>query len=198
MPERPLVTTESAQEFFRAAVVDALERERVVVGPMTEYYVVNLLLSQTGTGYHPDEPLSVRLCTALERKMPLTERTKLLREVGDAALVISGLWWERDEHPRRPRYNRFHHEAGKVAYRQLGMLGDRRTYFGSETFCELSEKFGALVDVLVRFGTAHSLASARDVLRLYHLWQETHSRHAARVLCERGLYVGATGSSTPS
>ena len=180
------IVGETPMEFFREALQEALQREGVTVDVTSEYYLVKLLVSQIDEGFHPDETLGDRFAIAIHAK-PI-DRMQIFRAVGDRALINCGLWWEHQYRPRRPSYAQYHMQLGKVAYRGVG----------GEPFDEIAEKFEGLVDALIRFGTKASLATARDILRLYTLWEETRSAHAASALAERGVYVVRGSSPTPS
>ena len=176
-----VLSTESAPEFFRTALASAMAREHVAVRPLTELYLINLLVSQVSGGVHPDDTLADRFARALAAAH--TERVRLLREVGDTALVTCGLWAARELHPTRPMDARYHTDVGRRAYDRLSRLERPET----DVFGELADRFTDLVDALNSLGTEHSLATARDILRLYERWRTTHSRHAARVLAEMGI-----------
>ena len=174
-------------EFFLEALARALKAERVQVTPDAHIYVARLLLQTMTDGRHPSETLGDRVARASEEINPL-QRQAILREVGDMALIFCGLWWEWEFRPRRPSHAAYHLDLGRWAYRHLD----------ADPFLEISEKFRGLVDALIRLGTEHSLATARDVMRLYRLWEETHSPHAAKALAGLGLIVGNSGSKIPS
>ncbi len=178
-----ILSTQGALEFFRTALDGAMARERVAVGPFTELYLANLLLAQMQAGVHPDDTLADRFARALVAAR--TERVRLLREVGDTALVTCGLWADRELHPRHPMDARYQADMGRRAYARLSRMDGS----GMDVFGELADRFNGLVDALIRLGTEHSLSTARDILRLYEQWQKTHSRHAARALADRGIAV---------
>lgn len=176
----------SAQEFFDDALSIATQKELVVLSSTAHRYVVQLLIRQIDRGYHPDETLGDKFAAALEARS--VERIQKLREVGDRALVVSGLWWEHQYRPRRPSHAAFHIDVGRIAYTSLGGV----------PFDELAQNMGGIVDALIRLGNDHALASARDVLRLYMLWEETHSRYAAHALIARGITPLSPVTQTPS
>lgn len=180
------VILSSPVEFFRDALEDAMEKEHVSVSVFARHYVVRLLVRQVEQGYHPDETLSDRFALALASGP--ADRNRILAEVGDKALVFSGLWWEHQYRPHRPSHATFHIELGRHAYRTVGGV----------PFDELASNIGGVVDALIRLGTDHSMKTARDVLRMYLLWQETHSRHAARALLAQGVMIMPSPTQTPS
>ncbi len=176
----------SPEEFFSEALGEAMQKECVSVSADAHYYVVQLLVRQIDHGYHPDETLSDRFALAFSAKP--VDRNRILREVGDRALVFSGLWWEHQYRPLRSSHATFHVDLGRRAYRSVGGV----------PYDELSSKIGGVVDALIRMCTDHSLNTARDVLRLYMLWADTHSRHAARALLGRGLMIMPSRAHPPS
>lgn len=172
----PTLVRVTAREFFGDALDIAMQKESVDVSPIAHRYVVQLLVRQIDSGYHPDETLGDKFAAALETRHA-AERIQKLRDVGDRALVVSGLWWEHQYRPRRPSHATFHIDLGRIAYTSLGGV----------PFDELARNMGGIVDALIRLGCDHNLATARDALRLYMLWEQTQSRHAARALIALGI-----------
>jgi hypothetical protein len=168
---------ETPMEFFRSLLGDALQQERVTVAPITEFYIVQLLAGEVSDGHHPTEILADTFAGALTS--PPRERIRILRSVGDRALVFSGLWWERDRRPRRPAHVAYYVQLGSMAYRIIG----------GSPFDEMASKFEGIVDTLARVSTDVLVTSSSDVLRIYLMWQETQSRLAARALAARGVSV---------
>ncbi len=164
-------------EFFRSLLGDALQRERVKVAPITEFYIVQLLAREVSDGHHPTEILADPFAGALSASP--RERVSALRSVGDRALVFSGLWWERDSRPRRPAHVAYYVQLGSIAYRTIG----------GSPFEEMASKFEGIVDTLARVSTDVLVTSSSDILRIYCMWQETQSKFAARALAARGVSV---------
>jgi hypothetical protein len=180
------VSCETPMEFFRDALGEAMANERLTVEPFTEYYLVQLLADVVEGSWHPTETLGDVYVRA--QAMKPVDRRRTLRSIGDRALVFSGLWWEHNFRPLRPSHAKYHVELGRLAYREIGGV----------PFDEIAQKFDGIVDALVRLGTDASLRTARDLLRLYLIWQETGSGYAARVLVRNGLVPSASKSGTPS
>jgi hypothetical protein len=180
-----VIVTDSAEQFFEEALSEALCDERVEASIHARRYLRSVLCREITEGRHPDETLGDRYLLA--HRVGPVERTAILREVGDSAMVLSGLWWERAAARRGWPEIRYNITVGSRSYREVGGV----------PFDEMSAKFEGLVNALVRFGTAHSLATARDVLRLYQLWHQTHSRQAAEALARQGI-IPVAGSVVPS
>jgi len=179
-----IIQTEmSAQEFFWEALRRALDHEHVSLSVEAEYYVVQLLAQVDDVASADGEQsLSLRFLQALQAR-PTDLVT--IRSVGDTSLRLSGLWWERELRAHRADNLSCYIALGQNAYGHLG----------GPLYDELATKFRELVDALTCLGTEHSLATARDVLHLYELWQATHSRHAAVKLVEQGITVIRTPDS---
>lgn len=182
----PKIIRETPTEFFQSLLRDALHREGVAVGPITEFYIVQLLASEVTEGHHPEEILAEAFVLALEASP--RDRIRKFRSVGDRALVFSGLWWERDCRPRRPPHTEYYLQLGSMAYRVIG----------GAPFDEMASKFEGIVDTLARVSTDTLVKSSSDVLRLYGVWQETQNRFAARALAAQGVIVPSVPASAPS
>lgn len=174
------------EEFFGEALKVAMEKERVSVGGYAQHYLLQLLVRQIDNGFSLDETLGDRFALAL--KAGSVDRIRILREIGDRALIFSGLWWEHNFRPLRPSHAKFHIDLGAWAYRSVGGV----------PFDELATNIDGIVGVLMQLGLDHSLTTARDILRLYALWHDTHSRHAARALAAQGLMVMPFRPQIPS
>jgi len=176
-------------EYLARALDETVERTGTPISTDAKAYVVFLLRSQLNGRHWPDEPLSPQLAAALQRHIRPSERRARFRTVGDTSLIFCGLWWMREEaRPLRVSNLDFYLDIGPRAYRQLD---DR-------PFTELSQQFGALVDILARLHLTGSADSAEDIVRLFRIWQRTRSAHAARILADRGVFVTMTRTATPS
>lgn len=177
------------EEFFQTALAEAIERERVRITDAVRQYVVLLLARQD---YHPGEALGIRFAHALDAVVDQVSKVSVMQElqdIGDRALIASGLWWEREFRPRRVSNLGVHRAIGQQAYRMLG----------EDPFSELAEKFEGIVDVLMRLSTDRFSKSAPDILRLYAIWEETGSGYAARALAKYGINPARNSTSrTPS
>ncbi len=183
----PLVVM-TLEEFFQAALAEAIERERLRITDAVRRYVVLLLARQD---YHPGEVLGVRFAHALDAALDQVGKTSVMQElqdIGDRALIASGLWWEREFRPRRISNLEVHRAIGRRAYQTLGEY----------PFSELAEKFEGLADVLMRLSADHLSKSAPDILRLYAIWEATGNRYAARALAAYGITPARSTSRTPS
>ena len=172
---------ESAVEYFKPLVDDALIRQRIVAQELTAFYVVQLLARflQRSTR-ETDEPLAFQLARALESGG--SEQRSSLRQIGDVSLFVSGFF--SDSFRRKVVDIDYYISIGGVAY---GALGRRDTDALSPVFAELADKFVGFVDVLSEVSERSSCSSNADLLRLYDRWLKTGSARSGTLLVERGV-----------
>jgi hypothetical protein len=182
-----LFRSESAVEYFKELVDDALANQRVEAGELTTYYVVNLLCgflhfdrTRPDGDHFDDEPLAVRLGRALESGG--SDQRRQLRRIGDIALFIPGFF--SDSLRRKLVDVDYYASMGGYAY---GSLSRREDEWFAPVFGELAEKFVAFVDILNEVSERSALTSNADVLRLYEKWLRTGSRRNGQMLVERGI-----------
>jgi hypothetical protein len=186
MPE-PLLRPESPTEFFRDRVEAAMRRQRVEVGELTSFYVVNLLAGFVHQrASRGDEALGIRFIRALQSGG--AAQRKDLRHVGDTSLFISGFF--SDSLNRRLIDIDYYIQLGERAYGSLAQTGDA---FG-DVFDELSTKFPALVDVLTEVSEQSALTTNADLLREYERWVLTRSKRSGAKLASRGILPVAPGT----
>lgn len=177
-----LVHSESPVEYFRGLVESAIHRQRITVCELTSFYVVNLLAACIQADRAADtEALGVMFVKALQSGGP-TQRDAL-RRVGDTSLLISGFF--PDSVARRLVDVDYYVDLGERAY---GSLASRSNETFGEVFDELSEKFGAMVEVLNDVSEQSAIGSKnQDLLRLYENWLRTGSRRSGERLTRRGI-----------
>ena len=180
-----LVRTQTALEFFKETVDAACQRQSFRPQPATTYYLVSLLSEFARAESGPcqalisAEALGVRFVRALQSGG--SDQRLGLKHVGDAALFLSGFF--SDSLRRSPVDVDYYMSLGGYAYRSLGTLDHAL----APTFVELSENFSAFVDLLAEVNDRTSLATDRDLLRLYERWVRTGSRRDGNLLAERGI-----------
>jgi hypothetical protein len=188
-----LVNGESADQFFQRLLGEALEAQRVTVSAKVHIYLVKMLVRYIAADHDMCEPLAYRFLRALEQDARSFERFRLLQSVGDDALMLSGVFWQRIERVyRRPVDPAYHRSIGSQAYRRLHHDPHEFPY------TEMADKFGGLVDALMYLGGAFSVRTDEDIMRLVELWNATHSHGAARALARYGIAPVHQGSHTPS
>lgn len=193
-----LVRDETPMEFFREQLERAMEHQKVSTSAFTEYYLVNLLSACVHGELPPPEPgfdetpLAVLYIRAVQASR--SERTRLLRMMGDTALFVSGFF--ADSLSRGLVDLGYYKAMGGHAYARLSRE-DSALGVGSTVFSELSGRFCEFADVLAEVSETSQLGTNKSVLRLYERWVQTGSRRAAALLAERGIAPVLPGDGRP-
>jgi hypothetical protein len=192
-PGLSLCRGEAVTEYFRDLVEDALDHQGVDVEDLTAYYLVQLLAAfartdaARGEAVWSEAPLAIRLGRALETGG--TQQRMLLRQVGDAALFISGFFPDR---LRRSLVDAHYYATlGGYAYGSLSRLGDEAL---APVFEELADQFDPLVDVLGEVSEKSACSSPNDLLRLYERWLRTGSSRCGERLIAQGVIPTAAST----
>ncbi|HEV3141602.1 MAG TPA: hypothetical protein VGY57_13855, partial [Vicinamibacterales bacterium] len=159
-----VVRRESAVEYFKDLVEQAIAHQRLAATELASFYVVQLLagflrrpaVDAAGGPGSLDTPLAVRLAEALEAGGP--RQRSGLREVGDVSLFISGFF--SDSLSRKIVDVDYYVSIGGYAYNALSRV-ESDTF--SPVFAELADKFVGFVDVLSEVSERTSCASNADL-----------------------------------
>ncbi|MDB4989082.1 MAG: hypothetical protein JWN04_4260 [Myxococcaceae bacterium] len=173
--------------YFHQTLTHALTTRRVEAPATTEFYLVSLL-SELG---HDAAALSrslVELSFDLQNAQR-SERLARLRNVGDQALSVTGLF---DAHLERRGISRTYVEdLGSRAYRTAGVLASKSRELGerakAEVFLDLGSHFRMYADVLEDVREATVLGTPDDVLALYERFCKTRSPAVAERLMAHGV-----------
>jgi hypothetical protein len=185
---------EAVTEYFRELVDDAVSRQQLDVDAMTSYYVVQLLAtfartdSSASETFWGDAPMAARLGEALGTGG--RRQRMLLRQVGDAALFLSGFFPDR---LRRSLVDvDYYMRLGGYAYGSLSQDDDML----APVFGELAEHFGGFVEVLGEISEKSALSTTTDLLRLYERWLRTGNLRHATHLLQQGVLPVASAPRT--
>lgn len=182
----PLLQEQSAAEFFKGQIEDALERQHLRARGLTSYYLVDLLCRFTRPDTRipfnddGDLPLALRLRRALDAG-GLEQRARL-RNLADFSLFMSGFY--SDSLRRRAVDIDYYVSMGEYAYSSLARRDEDAL---GEAYAELGRKFVPFMDVLADISERAGHTSASDVLRLYERWLRTGSVRAGQQLVEKGI-----------
>ena len=132
-----VLRSESALEYFKQLVDDALARQHIAAGELTAFYVVHLLASFLQRPADHDEPLVFRLAQALEAGG--NRQRDSLRQIGDLSLFVAGFF--SDSFRRKLIDIDYYVSIGGTAY---GALSRYETDTFSSVFAELADKFVGL------------------------------------------------------
>jgi hypothetical protein len=182
---------ESAVEYFKQLVDEALAHQRIAARELTAFYVVQLLAGylQQREGEDSDEPLALKLARAVEAG-GFRQRTTL-RQIGDTSLFMSGFF--SDSLRRKLVDVDYYVSIGGYAYNALSR---QETDALSPVFAELADKFAGFVDVLSEVSERSACSSNSDLLRLYERWLKTGSSRSGQLLIERGVVPNASIKTT--
>ncbi|MHB1843745.1 MAG: hypothetical protein ACYCWW_02780 [Deltaproteobacteria bacterium] len=182
----PLVIGASLQEYFREMVEAAIQRQRLQVAEVTEFYLVNLLAEFLSTqalfpAEEGDEPLAFMLKRAQEQQG--FERIRELKRLGDTSLYISGFFG--DSLGGKLVDVDYYVAMGGRAYSALSEI-----FHGANVeplYLELSEKFLRLVDLLGEISDRTVFQTNKGILKLYERYVKTGSERVAKLLSEQGV-----------
>lgn len=180
-----LVVGSSLKEFFRLVVGEAVRSQRVSLGEVTEFYLVNLLAEYAEAQKlfeQSNEPLAVLYHKALQQDRE--ERIRTLRRLGDVSLYTAGFF--RDSLKDRAVGPDYYIQMGGNAYAQLAQLSQQSSF--SSVYWELHEKFKALVEVLEEIAARGLCAGGPSgQMKVFESYRRDGSGHLERVLIDAGL-----------
>lgn len=177
------------RDYFREHVTGALKSLAVRAEEATEHYLVNLL-----AGFTVSDRIQ-EMCTPfvelLARAVNVsgTERLYRMRNLGDAALFVSGFF--SDSCDRRGVTQPYVQAIGARAYGEVGRAGRSAPPSDgpdqSQVFVELADRFGAFARVLDEVREQTAMCTDGEILRIYERWSETRSPELFRRLSRRGV-----------
>jgi hypothetical protein len=178
----------SVEAFFHEVLTEAFDSREVQASEHTEYYLVGLLGEFT-TARLPDEPLALTLVRS--RKVERHERFRLLKQVADTTLWVTGLF--ADSFDRKLFDPEYYIGLGEAAYSELAAASTASRNVAA-VYAEIAAKFPRFVDVLNEVRSRVNF-SGNDVVALYGEWQRTRSEWVEKRLRRMGLIVpGDDGS----
>lgn len=179
---------QSAAAFFRECLSRALRSRRVETSELVESYLVQLLTDLTSPRRATVGPerrtLVDMLREASEARGP--DKARLYREIGDSALVGSGVFREWLLHQGVSLS--YYQSVGGSAYRKAGYLHRLLRASPIDELClELGAKFIALADALDEAATLGVEPSDSGLVRLLGRFQRSGRPWMRGILLSRGL-----------
>ncbi|HPQ80360.1 MAG TPA: hypothetical protein PLZ86_01375 [bacterium] len=193
MKKRAIIVGEEIKDVLREQIHEALVGHAVAAAEMTQFYLVNLLIEfHESQGRLCDDgedllskPLAVRMLEGGNEDH--IGRRKLLRSLGDTALVIAGFYAER---VRRSIVDiSYYAGVGAAAYGKLAAHYADEPVFSS-LYRELSSKFSEFAEVLSIMAPWNRAASDGDILKIYERWLETGDENLQQLLLKDGINTG--------
>ncbi len=186
-----LVLSGSLKEFFKLLVEEVVQRQRVNLAEVTEFYVVNLLsefataeklFTQDFEGKKEAEPLALLYTRALQQERD--QRIRTLRQLGDQSLYTAGFF----QASLRDRVvgSDYYMQMGRKAYAAIVDLAPSTTF--SHVYMELDQKFSTLVEVLKEIAARGQVASGpQGQMQVFETWAKTGDSHLESVLIDAGM-----------
>ena len=174
----------SVSEFFHHVLTEAIQRNGFCASKPTETYLVGLL-SEFAKNQITDQPLSMLL---VGDHSP-NERIRVLKEVGDTSLYITGFFADSLQQQKWVDAG-YYIGLGTSAYKQLAV----QLYHSKSiriVYEELATKFPGFVEVLGEVRSQVNVASG-DLVSMYQQWQETRSEWIEQRLRSLGVLVSAS------
>lgn len=181
--------TVDPRSFFKERINSASMQLKVKMEEHVEFYLVNLLCDFiTPEKINPDvnvleTPLALMLKQAVESPTP--QRIRIMKTLGDTSLYFAGFF--QDYFNRKTFDIGYYITLGSSAYGDVSSLvresGDSQT----NTYAELANNFGSLVDVVAEVSTLPGATQATDILAVYDRWTRSNSDRLRRILEQNGI-----------
>lgn len=168
--------------FFKEVLDEAISNQHVQISQEAAFYLMGILLMGIKTDPGADvQSLAEKYLAAYK-----SERPEEFRFVGDASLIIAGIWWQ--SLLRKLGDVDYYIGLGSQSYQKASEITPKNL---SELFEELSENFRNLVNILIEATRCVSEAnlSHRDILRMYEVWLRTQNTFLAEKLKSLGVEV---------
>ena len=186
-----LVASLSLKEFFKSLLTETIDRQRVVITEVAEFYLVNLLaefaasdklFTDSSEGRKDHEPLALLYHRALQQERD--ERIRTLRRLGDVSLYKAGYFASSlRESAVGPDY---YIQMGGSAYVQVADLAPSAGFAG--VYRELGSKFRALCEVLEEISARGMVQNGPGgALKVYETWTRTGNERLEQVLVDAGI-----------
>lgn len=187
-----LTKNKGLQEFFFDKVKQALELQKISVSEEVEFYLVNVLthysrsenlFNKTPEGKIEYKPLALKLHDAVFDAPQ--KKFFHLKSLGDTALYHAGVFYEgvfKDVVDIN-----YYIMMGGSAYQSLANMTTTVKKNVSDMFCELSEQFRTLVEIMYLTCEKEVAVSDHDLLLLFERYQKTGSLKAQQILKQKGI-----------
>lgn len=192
MRQSGVILSGDLTEFFRTEVTSARDELGIQLEDMLEYYLVRLLCDYSRPGTPPpngEEPMALMYKRAMDA--PLGERVHILKNLGDAALYVSGFFVEFIE--KSLVDIDYYIAMGGNAYGSLSETigGQKNGETFAELYAKLAKKLPELVDLLNEVASKGPKADAlrdQDLLKMYDRWTRTGNHRIQKKLADVGLF----------
>lgn len=170
--------------WFREQLGLVLERRGLSASQTTRVYLVELLSQPPREALA--RPLALQLADAVEASGP--EKLRMLRELGDAALYLTGFFADHLE--RRGVTRSYSVAMGERAYATASALCvlNPSEAVRRHVYDELADAFESFVLAFDELRENTVLRTPQDIVKLYDRWRRTRSPRLAERLREEGVF----------
>ena len=186
-----LVVSSSLKEFFKLLIGEVVNRQRVSIQEVTEFYLVNLLsdyatseklFTDDSSGKKDTEPLAIMYHRA--QLLDRDEKLKTLRRLGDVSLYTAGFFSQSlQDRMVGPEY---YVEMGRAAYATVAQMSAATAF--SSVYQELHQKFLNIVDVLEEIAARGMVAQGpTGQMRVFESYAASKKEHLGTVLIDIGM-----------
>ncbi len=176
------------REFFRGALGDALRRTSVRLTDTAQIYLVNLLVEfmraenvYAGTD-KGEKPILADLLGRAQDADPV-EAVRIYKHMGDSSLYLTGFFTEGVDSVD------YYVSMGGSAYANVAGLMRPTAAASSALFAELSDRFPALVDLLMAMSLGTQTPDDARVLALVERYQRTGDALVLAALKAQGIVM---------
>ncbi len=178
-----LVVGSTLKEFFRMLVGEVVSRQKVTLGEVTEFYVVNLLSEfAEAEKLLGNEPLAVLYHQAMQQERDQKIRT--LRKLGDVSLYTAGFF--SDSLRDRVVGPDYYIQMGGTAYGAIAQMSSSSSF--SSVYWELHQKFRTVVEVLEEIAARGMAAQGPGgQVKVLESFTRSGSERLGQVLLDAGV-----------
>ena len=196
MAEISPLSNERLDSVFHDLLSSALDRHALTASPMTEFYLVRLLVGFARSAPAAlGEALGVELASTADLEPRL--RYRRLKELADTTLFLTGMFIDNIE--ARAAAADYYFALGRRAYLDLHSLdGNYSEPAGglSETYQDLALRFEEFSRVLTTIADRNLFPIRRRLAGLYHRWLESGEDRYRRRLLNAGMPLTAYAPHT--
>ncbi|MDD5452417.1 MAG: hypothetical protein PHT49_11035 [Desulfovibrionales bacterium] len=192
--QKDIEVTSTVTEFFYEQVKNAIQKQKVSLSEISEWYAVNLL-SRYAIAYDSDINASeldlekTPVCIVYHEliKQSLPQRIKGYKAIGDFTLFTSGFF--SDSLMRKLFDIDYYIAFGIKSYNALSHIYDYEYWDKNKSalFAELTDKFKTFIDIFAEVRDTTEIENNGGLLRLYERWIKTQSHRDEGLLRAQGI-----------
>ncbi len=183
LDESLLIVVPSAELFFYELITQSIDHQDIDVSDPATHYVTTLLAHRLVHIDKTDNDFGTTIVEILNKSLENPDkRNKLMRDIGETALVITGMFY--DHLLRRRISSTYYVEMGQQAYQTLA--GSTHPPH-APVYGELARKFPGIVRVLNEVADKTMYHRDEDLARIYTAWMQTGDSVLELRLLRKGI-----------